>query len=304
MKKLLLLFFVAALVASCGRSVRIKGHVVCSGEAETIYLEHVSPFGTAVADSVAATDGRFSFKVKLPDRQQAFYNIRCKDHIIPLLVSPGERVTVKGFGNVSRNYTVKGSSESARMRELAMILNNGAATLDSLTNIFTRLQQSDTTRATITRQYSRAYYDIKRDQIRFIVSNPGSLAAMYGLYQRLPNDQVLFNGPETDVVYFRMVADSLEQTQPGSPYLRALLGDIDRMTPKTLDPGVIQTVNYPDIELPDMYGRKIKLSSLEGGVILLDFWSATVPQCRLMNAELKEVYADLHDAGFEVYQVS
>jgi peroxiredoxin len=55
--------------------------------------------------------------------------------------------------------------------------------------------------------------------------------------------------------------------------------------------------------MPDMYGKEQSLSSLEGKVILLHFWSAAVGNSNAMNADLKEIYAKYHDQGFEIYQV-
>ncbi|MBR5807147.1 MAG: TlpA family protein disulfide reductase, partial [Alistipes sp.] len=46
------------------------------------------------------------------------------------------------------------------------------------------------------------------------------------------------------------------------------------------------------------------LSSLEGNVILVDFWSAEAGNSNALNAELKEIYENYHSKGFYVYQVS
>ncbi len=307
MKRIIIVLAAAMALASCGGDVKIKGHIVCGGGEQTILLESVVPGRTQAVDSVSTSNGKFTFRVKLAPGEQAIYNIRCGENIVPLLVSSGERIRVSGFGNVARTYTVSGSPGSEKVRELTLILNNGAARLDSLLNIYSDMNLADTVRQGIAREYARNFYQIKRDQIGFIVSDPGSLAAMYALYQRLPNDNVLFNGPQTDVVYYRLVADSMQVAHPGSPYLAALQTDIDRMTGSgrfAIDPSIVQTVNYPDINLPDMYGRKVRLSSLEGNVVLIDFWSSASKQCVLNNADLKEVYAALHPRGFEVYQVS
>jgi peroxiredoxin len=53
-----------------------------------------------------------------------------------------------------------------------------------------------------------------------------------------------------------------------------------------------------------MYGQKVKLSSLAGRVIVLDFWMATDAGGRLNNAEMKELWADYADSGLAIYQVS
>ena len=69
----------------------------------------------------------------------------------------------------------------------------------------------------------------------------------------------------------------------------------------------VSELNYPDLELTDMYGEKVRLSKVaEGKVVLLDFWSAELGNSNTLNAELKEVYKKYADAPtpFEVYQVA
>lgn len=64
------------------------------------------------------------------------------------------------------------------------------------------------------------------------------------------------------------------------------------------------SLNHPEIKLPDMFGTEHKLSDLNGKVVLLYFWSITDTNTSGMNNEMKALYKDYKDKGFEIYQVA
>ncbi len=66
----------------------------------------------------------------------------------------------------------------------------------------------------------------------------------------------------------------------------------------------------PDIELLNPAGKKIKLSSLKGKMVLIDFWASWCGPCRHENPNVVEAYAKYNKLkfqngkGFEVFSVS
>jgi thiol-disulfide isomerase/thioredoxin len=53
-----------------------------------------------------------------------------------------------------------------------------------------------------------------------------------------------------------------------------------------------------EIEYPNPDGEIIKLSSLQGKVVLLEFWASWCYPCRLENPELVKVYHEYKNKGF------
>lgn len=315
MKKLLLLSATALVAFSCGQ--KNKAHIsgTFSGiSKDTIYLEMLTTKGRTVVDStVTNQQGNYRFTVSPPVAAPTFYNIVYKQSSIPVIVSPGEKVKVNSLCDLGRNYTVEGSDDSKLLKEFNTMYSNGVRSLDSLANLYSETRptpDNDARRTALLREYTQRYVKIKREHIAFIVKNASSMAAVYALYQRLPNDEALFNAND-DRVYYRMVADSLADKYPASPHVIALLRDV-----KTQDDAAALAqqvsrqqaetagLNHPEITLQDMFGKDHKLSELKNKAILLTFWSVTDPKGPAMNNEMKELYKEFSGKGFDIYQVS
>jgi thiol-disulfide isomerase/thioredoxin len=60
----------------------------------------------------------------------------------------------------------------------------------------------------------------------------------------------------------------------------------------------------PEITLKDTSGKEIKLSSLKGKVVLIDFWASWCGPCRRANKHLKKLYDKYKDQGLEILSIS
>lgn len=295
---------VLAVLSSCQSSkVKITGRFVGS-QADMVYLEQVTTLEQTVIDSIRlGADGDFALKIDKAPATPSLYNIVYDSERIPLLIQGGDHITVNSVGSVLRNYTVEGSLESELLQKFYKRYAEGVMAMNDVVARFTAADLDAAERDTLTKRYTELYRDIKREQLRFIVENKDRIAAVYALYQRLPGDAYLFNG-DSDLIYYRTVAEGIEQNYPESPYLPILRSQISRMDAQISLLSQVKLTDFPEISMPDMYGNDVKLSSLEGKVILLHFWSAALGNGNAINADLKTIYEKYHDLGFEIYQVA
>ena len=303
MKKI---FFVATVLlmalSSCQSSkVKILGRFVGS-DANMVYLERNTTLEQAIIDSVKiAEDGSFTLKISDAPSTPTLYNVIYNNERIPLLVQGGDKINVQSAGSVLRNCEVSGSLESELLHKFNKGYISGVAQLNQIISKYTDDLSEEQTKA-VSKEYTDLYRKIKRNQLRFIIENKDRIAAIYALYQRIPNDANLFNG-DSDVIYYRTVAEAIEQTYPESPYLPILRTQIARMDAQLNLLSNIKETSFPEIKMADMYGNQKSLAALEGNVILLHFWSVAIGNGNAINADLKEIYAKYHEQGFEIYQV-
>lgn len=308
-KKITVLFLslFGGMLSSCSPdSITIRGTFMGIGN-EAIYLEKVSPSGIERVDSVKTDNkGRFKFVYRSGSTDPVFLNLRLKNNqYIALLASPGEKIKISSLGNIAMNYLLDGSPDSELVRQLNVSMAKTYRSLDSLYSLL-RMASIDTIVQDISRQISRLYVKQKQDNIRFVVTNANSMASLMALYQRMPDGIVIFGAP-SDLNYFSLVADSLSVRHPSSPHVILLKKDVAEARNNIRLQNEMQNVaevDFPDLEMADMLGKKHTLSSLKGKVILLTFWSAASQNSNLLNRELAEIYDRYHSHGFEIYQVS
>lgn len=307
MKRSILKIAVAAVVAivfvACsGNDAKVSGRFV-GLNFKTVYLEQMTASGQSIIDSVKLNnDGGYCFTVKDIGTTPSLYNLLYGSDRIPLLLSRGEDVEVSALGSALANYTVTGSPESELLRKFNKTYLEGQLELHKTSMEYYEVQD-DVSKRELAQRYTAVYNSIKRNQISFIVEHKEYMAAVYALYQRLPNDPYLA-GADSDLIYYRTVADAVSKTYPTSPFLITLSNDIARMEARISLLNSIEVRNSPDLKGKDMYGNEVKLSSLNGNVVLVDFWSAELGNSNALNADLKDIYEQFNSKGFYVYQVS
>ncbi|MBQ6880536.1 MAG: AhpC/TSA family protein [Bacteroidales bacterium] len=299
-----LIIMAAAVMAACTPSAKINGTIESAPSTEVIVkLLDVNRY--EILDTVSTdASGRFSYKVEIEKGQPEFvYLFHNETKIASLLLEAGDNVSVSA--DTLGNYTVEGSEES---QKLAQVEKDYAAAIGRLSSIAAKMDNaSDKELAELRRAIGKEYVDYYRSRVLYILQNSTSLTAVPVLYQNFGADLPVFS-QTTDAIHFVNVSDSLATVYPDSKYVKALRKEAERRFGfLELESAIMnaQEVGYPDIELPDIKGEKVKLSEVDSKVIMIYFWSAADASQKMFNLDvLKSLYDDYNGRGFEIYQVA
>lgn len=299
------------LFSACNNSsdFTVKG-VVAGADGQLMYLENVGISNVVTLDSIKlAPGGKFKFTEKRPEYPD-FYRLRLNNQLINFAVDSTETISfVADAGTFATSYSVEGSENSKAIKAITLAQLDANQAISRLRKEYEDKMISDTTYRTKVLAAADAYKEVAR---KYIDSAPMSTAAYFALFQQI--DGLLFFDlyDRKDVKAYGAVATSYDHAYPESPRSKHLY-NLTLQSMKVLraqrpvDYSNVETkeISFLDIELPDVRGEVVKLSTVAPGkVVLINFTAYQTEWSPALNMALGELYTKYHDQGLEIYQVS
>jgi peroxiredoxin len=312
------IFKVAAVVlaamtaASCSNNkFNVEGQIANAGDS-VLYFENVGLEGIQVLDSVKLSgDGNFAFSGD-PTEAPEFYRLRIADQIINVSIDSTETVQIKAeYPGMAANYTVSGSDNCEKIRELTMKQMDLQAKAIAI-------QQNTALGIKVIGDSIQSLINVYKDDVmkNYIYKEPNKAYAYFALFQTL-GQWLIFNprSEKEDIRAFAAVATSWDTYYPHAErgqnlhniaiegmknqrIVAAQNQDLEVDASKVSEAGVL------DIALTDNKGQMRHLTDLKGQVVLLDFHIFAMDESPARILMLRELYNKYHAQGLEVYQVS
>ena len=319
--KYLLLLVLCAVAAGCmpkaDNTLRTKFELLGEFDGmagDTAYLKLVKDNGYEFIDSAMVdANGRFRLEggIAGPD----FYILHFasdNSRQITLIPDTAQILTVKGrAADFPDCYEVTGSPESESVCQMMHRIRRTRNVLDSLGRIFrSNIDSPDLAdiKAALDSVYSCTCKEQRKFSENFLRTHPDALAQIVCLSQYIAPKLPVFD-PSKDYHIYSSVAERLSERFPDHLQTRKLVSYVEKM--RLSQGGGSQSHGRvskgdiaPDIALRNIKGDTVRLSSLKGKHILLDFWASWSDVSKINTENLSKIYWKYHYNNFVVYQVA
>jgi len=273
-------------------SLFIKGQILGDKiDNLTLALSDITTSPPVVTTAKSGVDGSFSFKV--PSAKLAIYRLYLTADNFLMLLMTGQDINLKlNSEKLNLNPEIAGSDDTHILYEIANKSSLFDQQLDSINKVYGAARSNENLAdqlPLLQSAYEQTAENQKEVLRQSLMANPASPSALFFI-DKLDID--------ADLAVYEKVAGSLFAKFPDYKLVSELHSRVE--LEKKLQPGN----PAPEIIMPDQDGKLIKLSSMRGKVVLIDFWASWCSPCRRENPEVVRIYNRFKDKGFDIYGVS
>lgn len=278
-----------------GNSITIKGTVGYPQQG-IILLEKIEDQQAVPYDTFSINEMN-QFNEEVVIEEPGYYRLNFYNKQLVMLILEDDDVQVDVDGN-SRNGFVRVSGSDAH--ELINKVQTAQQEFQQAPEIReinqeygAAVQQGNVQRQ---EELEELYFSLEEDfnnRIKNIIDSAGTTLAVIDL---LEGGRTLDKDRNFD--FYDRKAKELKEAMPENDRVKDFVDQVEKMRVTAI--GEIA----PEIALPNPEGDTVKLSSLRGNYVLVDFWAKWCRPCRIENPNIVRVYNKYKDEGFEVFGVS
>ena len=231
MKKIVLLMFMAMILASCADrnvSVKIEGDIQNGGN-QMIRLALITAEGMDMIDSANLHDGHFLFKIsseneRIKERENSpmmFQLFLSEDNSLATMAKKGDRLKLTADAqDLTRTYKITGGEEAVLMYQLDSSLTAFVIPTEKLYETYQKNSENDTIRAEIEAQYVNMLQNHQKYLQDFIKSHPNNMASYIAFFQSYNRRNFFDIYQDLDIL--KQINNNLSKVYPESEYVKAM----------------------------------------------------------------------------------
>lgn len=295
------MFLALIAVFGCSTEEKIEDGIVLSGTVGfpgqgLIKLEKFIGNSPTVIDTVELNDD-YTFNHVLEIETPGYYRLNFYDKQQVVMILDDDDVNVNVDGNARNGFSeIRGSYDHDLIKDIQEIQRQLQTNpeIQEINNEFsTANSQGDEVKM---EQLRDKYLEMLRENNEQIAEYLENAEPSLATIEILRSGNVL--NPDDHFELYLSTSEKLMEAYPNNQHAIDFSEMVEKM--KTLAIGS----EAPEIELPNPEGELVKLSSLRGNYVLVDFWAKWCKPCRMENPNVVRMYKKYNPKGFEVFGVS